>query len=361
MATGRSIEEVMALCEKIVPLIDNDAQAGVEAAKVTPRVWQAIIDAGLHVFQNSPKLGGDGFGTVDSMRIFEELSRADGSIGWILHAVTQNNGNASAFLSDAGVDKLFGDSTVPVAIAGMPAPRGNKCRRVEGGYMFKGKWGFASGSSYCTHFAAGGLLVDDKGEQVIAEDGATPVVISGVVPREQVKELGNWDVHGMQATASIDYEIEPTFVSNDMTYRLLPFPDKLVRRSGLVYQMGLEVIATAGETAVVLGLARRALEEIAYLATSKSRTFIALKLGGSGIADQPHFKHELAMHYAELEMARAAFYKACEEGEATLRDTTILTDRYHIDRIKVIARRAYDTGMTCVSFAHEWGDLVRCA
>ena len=354
MSTGRRFEEVLSLCQEIGPLLDREAQAGVEAAKITPTAWQAIIDARLHLFQNSPSLGGDGFDNVESMKIFEELSRADGSVGWIMHAVTQNNACLSAFLPDAGVEKLFGDSSIPTAVAGMPAPRGNVTKRAKGGYVFEGKWGFASGATYCTHFYAGGHLVDENDEQVFADDG-TPVLMVGVVPRDEVRELGNWNVHGMQSTDSIDYELDPTFVSEESTFCLLPAPTELIRKSGLPYQMGLEVIATAGETAVVLGLARRALEEIAYVAARKSRKLLSTTIGGAGIADQPHFKHELAMHYAELEMARTAFYKAIEDGEATLCGTTILTDRIHIDRIKVVARRVYDTGMACVRFAHDWG------
>ncbi|MBB5158869.1 acyl-CoA dehydrogenase family protein [Saccharopolyspora phatthalungensis] len=347
ISAGRTAAEMLALARQLGPLLDGEARQGELEAAVTAKAAEALSNAGFLRIQVPKSFGGDQLAYVAVLKIFEELARADGSVAWLLRALVQHAGLFSTLLPDSGAKALFAEPAKTPAIAGMPAPLG-KAERVEGGYEWVGRYGFASGSTCATHFTAGALVVEG-GEPVLADNGE-PLAVCAVIPREDVRELGNWEVYGMEATASIDYEIGPLFVSDDFVVPLTPFPTRLAREGSPSFKLGPKIALPTGHSAIMLGLAQRALEEVALLAPSRRRLGMP-----SALSDQSLFRHDLVLRHAELTAVRELFYVRMTDAEESVTgDKPGPLDAVRSDRCTQVARHLHDVAIRCVNFAHEW-------
>jgi alkylation response protein AidB-like acyl-CoA dehydrogenase len=205
-------------------ILNRDAFVAAGLGTLTDDGVAALLQSGLMKMGVAAEAGGEQCNYAEWAEVIEELARADGAGAWCLMATSSHAAAFSAVLPDDGVEKLY-SVAVPV-IAGMPAPRG-RADKVEGGYMFAGKHQFASGSALADHFVAGGLVFND-GELVMAENGV-PEMVAVIVPKDQVRQKGNWDVNGLEATASIDYEVGPMFVPDEYIVQVNPWVSKVYR------------------------------------------------------------------------------------------------------------------------------------
>ena len=80
-------------------------------------------EAGLFKMWVPRDLGGAEADPITSLRVLEEVSRADGSAGWSLMAADVAIGSAAAFLADAAVAEVFGSGGDDPVIAPMGGAR----------------------------------------------------------------------------------------------------------------------------------------------------------------------------------------------------------------------------------------------
>lgn len=327
------------------PLLDGEAAAGSAAGAITPTVVEALLGAGFMNAGVARELGGEQCTYREWFELIEEVSRADGAAGWSLMATSSHAASFSSVLPDAGAAELY--AAGPPIVSGMPAPRG-RADRVEGGYHFSGKHQFASGSMMCDHFVAGGLVYDADGELVFAENGL-PEMIAVIVPRDQVREMGNWDVNGLEGTASIDYEVGPLFVPEHLVVQVNPWVAKVYRGTSF-WALGVEILGPLGHVGPALGVARRAMQEIAALAPKRQRRDGPY----AAVGDQPHFQHELVRQSAELDAARLLFLDLLEDLDRWTFENDIPAPRELVDTAKQVVRYAHDVAVRCVDFSYEW-------
>jgi alkylation response protein AidB-like acyl-CoA dehydrogenase len=141
---------------------------------------------------------------LDMLETTEELVYLNGSIGWNVLAVSFATGAVGAFLDDEAARQLF-DAVPYPRVMGYGAPVG-VATPVDGGYRLSGRFQFGSGIAQ-----ANWVMVAAPEPQ--SEPGpGLPEFRGFVVPVEQVTRLGNWDVYGLEATASEDFEIADVFV-----------------------------------------------------------------------------------------------------------------------------------------------------
>jgi alkylation response protein AidB-like acyl-CoA dehydrogenase len=113
----------------------------------------------------------------------------------------------------------------------------------------------------------------------------------------QIRILDNWEVAGLEATGSCDFEIDDLFVSEGATFSLLD-PGRAPR--GSVASLSAGSVAYVNHAGFALGVARRALDEIRSLAVTKQR------LGSSSpLAGNTAFLARYARADARLRAARA--------------------------------------------------------
>ena len=270
---------------RLAPLIESEAAAAEDQGRITEKVVDALKESGLMWMLVPKEYGGGGLTTAQATEVLEEVSRADGSTGWVLMANSFGNAVVSGFLPEEGARDLYA-GTDKAIIAGMGAPVG-RAVATDGGYIIKGSYRFGSGSHHATHIGVGLTLVDDKGEVLD--------YLQAVVPREQVEFKGGWDVTGFVATGSQDFEIPQQFIDAKYVFSL---QDEAAQKRA-PFTTGV-IIGILGHAGVALGLTARALQEVAQSSQKRAR-------GGypTPVDEYPVFLSEFAKIDAEYQAARA--------------------------------------------------------
>lgn len=331
-------------------VLNREAEAGVEAGQITDEVVQTILGSGLMSIGVAQEVGGQQCSYAEWAGVLEELSRADGSAGWSFMATSSHAAAFSSVLPDAGVQAFYEGGRTPI-IAGMPAPRGLAVR-VEGGYMFTGKHQFASGSALADHFVGGGVVVDAEGAPIMADNGF-PEMVAVIIPRDKVRLMGNWNVTGLEATASIDFEIGPIFVEKDNAVQVNPWPTTVYRGTSF-WALGVELLGPLGHCAPALGVSKRALQEVAALAPTRKR----VDAGFPTVGDQPLFRHDLVARWADWQATHLLWDDLLVRLDDWTANNDALPPRELIDRAKYVARHIHDTAIKCVDFAYHWSGTV---
>lgn len=335
-------DEYVARARAIAPLIDAEADAMEADRTISPKVVQAIADAELFYLLVPGEYGGLGQSLVTSLKVVEELARADGSTGWAFMANAFSAGVAVGFFSADGAEQIFAGPEKGIT-AGMILPTG-KGVRAEGGYRVTGSYSFASGSHHASWIGAGFVVTDADGNPEM--NGETPVCRIAFVPRDQVEFRGGWNVMGMAATGSDDYTVSDLFVPEDLT--MDTFSVDPVRPEA-VYKLGMLGIGVGGHAPVALGIAQRALEEIARIASTKTRPGYP-----SVVGDSDMFRREFVTNEALLQAARRYVYDAHSDAEAAAAAGEEITEEQRA-RLRQVTTWVQGVAQEIVTFAYNWG------
>ncbi|MFT4045040.1 MAG: acyl-CoA dehydrogenase family protein [Gordonia sp. (in: high G+C Gram-positive bacteria)] len=311
-------------------------------ATITQPVVDALKDTELFWMLVPREYGGAGLDIVTAFKIVQELSRADGSTGWAFMANSCSTAIAVGFMDAAGAAELWAGPNKAIT-AGMIVPTGNGVR-VDGGYRVTGRFQFASGSAHATHIGAGFVVYDESGNPIPDADGNPQCRIS-FIPRDAVEFLGNWNVMGLNGTGSYDYQVTDYFVAERFTMETF---STVPVRPEPVYQLGLFGIGVGGHAPVALGIAQRALEEIAQITTGKIRPGYTGPVGESDL-----FRVEFARNEAKFRAAQAFVYEVFGDAQHTVDVGAALTDEQRA-RLRQAATWVQEVAGDIVMFAHRW-------
>lgn len=344
---NKSIEPVLA----IIPLVAREAKGAEETGEINPAVVAAMQDAGVFKMGIAETFGGTENNFATWIRALEELSVADGSVGWCAMTVGAMTAWFSAHMPENDAREIFAGRH-PGRVAGMAQPRG-VATRVDGGYQIEGKFQFASGASFANWFT-GAAIIQENGKPVLRPDGA-PSIVAFIVPDKEAKRQGNWNVTGMRATSSIDYSIPKCFVPKSRTVLMA---DAQPVRGSAYFRSGLLGIGSFGHCAVALGMARRALQEVVSAAPFRGiRPRISEEVAAATtpcVADQELFRHDLAIQDASLWSVRAYLYDlAAHTEEMVMAEGTLTQDQFH--RIRQMTTYLHDVTTKVIDFAYFWG------
>ena len=281
-------QEPLEAARKLRDLIESEARLVEENSTMTAPIVDALVDAGLFRLLLPRVYGGLESDIATILDVCEELAFADGSVGWAFAQNTTVMGYA-AYLTPEFAAPLASAR----AAAGMFAPIG--VAEIEaGGYRVSGKYAFGSGSGHA-EFMGGAAMVMQGGEMAPFVNDR-PQIRAFILPIDRVNMKGNWDVMGLRGTGSYDFEVPEQHVDNGMTFA---FFDTETLAGGPIYGLGPIVLGTISSTAWALGVAKRALHEIAAIARG-GRT----RLGSLPLAEQPSFQRDFGFHTAAVRAAR---------------------------------------------------------
>jgi alkylation response protein AidB-like acyl-CoA dehydrogenase len=249
------------------------------------------------------ELGGMGAGLYDLILAQERLAAGDGSTALAVSMHVSPIGQLASLWRASGderlADVLRRAADGRLVYASMSAEPGDPilmsstttARPVDGGYRVTGKKIFGTESAVCTEFSTR-ALVDDP------ERG--PTVIFFRLPRDvegmTVKET--WDVMGMRATQSNDFELDDVFVPEDDVFHRYPanhFDGTMLKT---VWGWAMPTFG-----AVYLGIAAGAMAFACELALKMNK------------ADRPQVQHLFAEMEVLLETARAVLHRHAQEME----------------------------------------------
>ena len=282
-----TIADVLAATRGLVPEIRERA-AEIEAARRVPADLLDRLDAaGCRRLLLPESHGGVGAPLVDTMLVFEELSRADASVGWVTLL------GAGSWVDIAGLprptfDELF-PADAPSRVAGVFSPAGTAVP-VDGGYLVNGRWGFATGCEDADWIF--GNCVDAS--------GGAPQLRIAVFRADEIVIEDTWSVSGMRGTGSHHFSVHDVVVPAARTVSLFTDPHSV--------DTTLLHIPVPGSFALVmptvaLGVARAALDDVLELAAAK----VPL-LADDRLATNPWFQLAVADADVQLRAARALLY-----------------------------------------------------
>jgi alkylation response protein AidB-like acyl-CoA dehydrogenase len=243
-------------------------------------------------------LGGLEVDPVTMARVVEELSAADGSVGWCVSLAYQL-GVSSANLPESAAREIFGapDSIV----AGVARPIG-RAVPVEGGYRVSGRWPFASGSSHATWFVGECLIVD--GDEPRRGPDGNPVSYAFFFPASDCTVYDTWTAIGLRGTASNDFGVTDVFVPEERCYA---FHAGAPRIDSPIYRE--KVFWFLGHGSHALGIAQSALDAVIDMAVTKN-TFA----GRGGLQEQVRLQAQVAEAQALVESGRTYLYAVAESA-----------------------------------------------
>ena len=324
--------DLLAAARELRTAIDSNA-AKAAGSPVPPETVDALRQAGLFGAMTPSELGGAELSLVDAIDVFAEVARADGSAGWCLMAGASAVAYFGAYCESEFVEKLFADG-VPL-VAGQFAPNGTGVPE-DGGYRISGSYQFGSGIHYAEWVGAGFLVHPPEGSD------APALYLFGVVPKNTVELRGNWDVLGLDATASFDYAVQDAFVPEGATFQ---FAAPTRHRGGPVYELGVIAQTAAGHAGFAMGVTRRALDELAAIAKTKVRMG-----AGSFLKDDERFLHALGT-------LESRYVSSC----AWVRESFQAIERTALETGQLDPRENNAVRQATVHVTQEGADIVRQA
>lgn len=307
---------LLAKAKTLAPVFTANAAHNEAAGQLTAETIAMLRDGGLFHMLIPKCFGGAEVDPVEAMQIFEAVSYADGSTGWVLMATQICTGAAAAYLDFGTANELFG-KTISV-VAGQGAPNGQAI--AEGnGFRLTGKWGYASGLKHADYIHTG-AVVFAEGKPRLIPGTNQPDYRTFIVPVSEARLDGNWDVLGLKATGSIDYAIDNVFVPETYTHS----PSTTVpKQGGNFYRLGLLAMTSIGHSAFALGVGRRALDELAMLMQRKNprRGFLP------PVAETESFQEGFGAAEAKYRAARAFVYEIWNDIRDTLNRGDPMTTR----------------------------------
>jgi alkylation response protein AidB-like acyl-CoA dehydrogenase len=284
------------------------AAAGDDAGPTVSKVaLDALDQADLNGLMVPKEAGGKGLPLVDVVDVYEEVSRADGSIGWCHFATDVTATFFAAYLPDDGVADVFADG-VPL-MAGQFAPNGTAA--VDGDDLIvSGDYQFGSGIDHADWAGAGVLTTPT--------DGSDPEYLFVALPVGEAELKGNWDVLGLQATASYDYRLDEVRVPRRRSF---DFFNPTIHRGGPRYALGVLPLTAAGHAGWALGVTRRALDELAGFAS------VARMGAATTLNESERFLFEYGQLEGRWRAGRAWVHEAVAAAEAEAQATGSISPR----------------------------------
>jgi alkylation response protein AidB-like acyl-CoA dehydrogenase len=246
--------ELVQAAQSLYERVDRNARAAPAGSPVPRDTVDALADAGLHALMVPEEVGGAEAPIVACIDTFAEIARADGSAGWCLMANAATVAFFGAWAGDDFAKELFADG-VPLA-AGQFAPNGTA--EIDGdGFRITGDYRFGSGTNHSDWIGAGVLTNEENSRLLMA-----------LMPRSEVTLGDDWNVLGLEATASWDYTIRDVRVPEGATF---DFFAPVRRRGGPTYELGVLGLTSAGHAGFAIGVVRRAIDELIAIAKTKER------------------------------------------------------------------------------------------
>lgn len=297
MTEDRDLPDIVAAAMRLAPAV-RAARDDAEQMRQTPAALAAeITKAGIYQMYLPCSMGGPETPPLTAFRVVEELSKADGSVGWCAMIATNLSLNVGRL--PAAVGRELAGTPADYRCAGS-ARAGGRAWEVPGGYRVNGRWNFASGIQNARWLYCTSVIMD--GDTPCRTPAGAPVLRALWVPRESVTIVDTWSVMGMRGTGSQDFTVDNVFVPAARSC----LADAAPAETGPLYnQRAWYVNLWTPSAANALGIARGAIDSLADIAATEASTMSAHLL-----RDRSMVQTRIAEAEAIVNAARAYVFDA---------------------------------------------------
>ncbi|MCO6417674.1 acyl-CoA dehydrogenase family protein [Siccirubricoccus sp. KC 17139] len=283
---------LLAAARRLAPLVRAAAPEAERLRRCPPDLAQALTEAGLFQLYLPRALGGPELAPLEAFEVVEEISRADGSVGWCLMLAAAMSLNVARLPLEAGRE-LAG---TPADYRGAGSARsGGRAVAVPGGYRVTGRWNFASGIDHARWLYA--TCTEMAGEAPRLTAAGKPQLRALWIPKAQVTVIDTWHVMGMRGTGSQDVAVEDVFVPAHLS---TPSDAPPALTTPLYHPRAWQCVTWTVSAANALGIARGAIEALMALAGSEAST-----MNTQLLRDRPAVQARLGEAEAIVQAARA--------------------------------------------------------
>jgi len=315
VTSAPGLQEVAQACDERSDEIDELRHLPIDLAR-------RLIGTGVMKTWVPEAYGGMGGTVLDLVNAVEEVSYFNGSAGWCA-MIGGTTGLTAGFLPPEHGSALFGARDA--CGGGLAAPIGT-ARVVDDGLRVTGTWAWGSGTSHCTTIAGGVSIVDEGGQPATLPDGNGTCF--AFFDPGQVELLDTWQTSGLRGTGSTHYRVDDILVPSGR-WVTLHSPATPVDNNPL-YRFSPFGALAMGVTAVLLGLGRRAIDELIALGDKRA--------AGSSrpLAERAVVQAELAQAQASIRSARAFVDAAVDECWAAAREGKMTEDSRALLRLAAV-------------------------
>ena len=192
----------------LAPVLAARADAAAEARMLPRQTIDDLQAAGFFEVLKPRQYGGY---EMDPQVFYDiQMALAEGcmSTAWVYGVVGVHNWQIALFDPRAAED-VWGAGDHSVLIASTYMPKGN-VKKVDGGFLFSGRWGFSSGIDHCDWVFLGGLI--------FSKDGP-PEYRTFLLPKKDYEVVDTWHTMGLKATGSKDVVVKEVFVPEYRTHK----------------------------------------------------------------------------------------------------------------------------------------------
>ena len=330
-------QSILATAKSLRSVIEAEADAVDVALTLTPTLVEQLAASGMFRLMVPQGLGGIEADTSTILDVCEELSYADGSVGW---AVAQN---ANTMSYAAYVDPEAGKAIVNSGCAaGVFAPLGS-AHKEGGGFRISGRYPFGSGSQHAAYMGCGAIEYHN-GEMPPFDERGLPLVRCLFMPADRVKLDNNWDTMGLRGTGSVDFEVPEQFVEDRFTFSLFETTPQV---GGPIYGLGAIQLGAISSAGWALGVARRALDEIIGI-VERGRA----RLGSPALREQQLFQTDFGNQVLALDAARLLVHDAYRQAVAYIATGRPCTSLL-INRTRAAVSYVNEVAKNVTRFAYE--------
>jgi len=255
---------------EIAPIIQAHSEEAERERRLSQPVLNALRETGLLRMNTPRSLGGLETDPVTRALVIEEIGRHDSAAAWTL----ENPLDWAFFcarLPDEGAEEIYsrGADILIAAQFGRPL----KATSTNGGYRISGQAPFVSNCRDADWFSSTVLVDEDPA-------AGEPEMRMVYFPSEGCEIIDTWNVMGMRGTGSHDISVMDVYVPKFRTFPMEPDFEPGSHYRGPLYRLPVMGTAAAGLPTPMLGVARRALDEVIELARGK--TPVAVEPPASG-------------------------------------------------------------------------------
>lgn len=299
----RTLDAVRELAPKIRAACDEIEQG----RRLPLHIVEQMQRAGVFRMAMPRAWGGPELNLLSQLRVIEALSIADASAGWCA-MIGVDGGYLTAYIDQAAAREMYADIDTVTAVTF--APPGKAVKKGDG-FIVNGRWPFASGCQHAT-WMIGHFVIFDGDSPRLQPDGL-PETRFGFLPATECEIIDTWTTNGLRGSGSHDWTVKDRFIPEARTFNLAA-PTRY--RKGPLYTLPNLLLYKAA--AVVLGIARGAVDDFTALASSKPLTFKSPASGKALLRDETYAQCSVAQAEAMVSSARGFVFEAVGEMWNTL-------------------------------------------
>ena len=297
--------DAVSAADKLVPIIQQRAEATEDARSVVKKNIEDLKSAGLFRMGVPKYLGGHELPIEQSVEAISRLARGCASTAWVCGVYNDHAITIGMFDSQAAED-IWGNNPDALVSAGFN-PAG-ETKRTDGGWNLSGTWGWSSG---CDH--ANWLMVVTF---LPAEGNDKPTPYFCLVPRSDVKIEDNWQVMGLVGTGSKNLVIENAFVPDHLTFSMIETnngsANRLMNKVSPLFCLPRTSVIPFMLAAPSLGVAEGLLKlHMDYVKNHQS-------MGGVSLSELGTMQMHIAESSAEIDAAKILLLRDCREAMASM-------------------------------------------